>query len=136
MILTRQEKARSKYARRQNRAPGRDLKLNPDLLPELLAKAESSNAEARCQAARELCPCHVQGNVPEIWDRLLTLVHDPDVRVRKAVFHTLADGSPNEREAEVVAALESMYQDPDPGLRRHVRRLLAAYRRCGRINIL
>jgi len=49
-------KSRSKCGRSQNRAAGRDTKLDPDLLPELLTKARSANAEERRQAARVLCP--------------------------------------------------------------------------------
>jgi hypothetical protein len=48
----------------------------------------------------------------------------------------LADGSPREREAEVVAAVERFQQDPDKRLRRRARQLMAQYRRGGRINAL
>lgn len=64
------------------------------------------------------------------------MVNDPNVKVRKTVLHTLADGSPREREAEVVAAIETLYNDPDKKLRKAVRHLLAIYRRIGKINVL
>lgn len=90
----------------------------------------------RCEAARELCPCHVQANHVRVWDRLIALADDPDARVRATILHTLADGSPREREAEIVQTLEKMYHDPDEKLRRQVRKLLAQYRRSGKINVL
>ena len=85
---------------------------------------------------QQLCPCHVQTNIPEVWDRLLEMTNDPDPKVRGTILHTLADGSPRERETQIVQAIEGMYHDPDPKLRRRVRRLLAQYRRTGNINVL
>ena len=61
---------------------------------------------------------------------------DPDAKVRGAVLHALGDGSPREREAEIVDAIENMYHDPDSKLRRRVRKLLAQYRHTGKINVL
>ena len=61
---------------------------------------------------------------------------DADLAVRRSVVHVLCDGSPREREAEVVQALEGMYQDPDRKLRRQIRGLLAHYKRTGKINVL
>ena len=85
---------------------------------------------------QSLCPCHVKRNEPRVWDRILAMVDDPSARVRSNVFHLLADGSPREREAEVVAAIERLRSDPDEKLRRRVRKLLAHYRAGGRINVL
>jgi len=48
----------------------------------------------------------------------------------------LADGSPREREREVVAAVVRLQADPDDSLRRRARKLIAQYRRGGRINVL
>jgi hypothetical protein len=64
------------------------------------------------------------------------VVSDEDAKVRPDVLHTLCDGSPRTREPDVVAALERLYNDPDPKLRRKVRRVLTQYRAGGRINIL
>ncbi|HZG67418.1 MAG TPA: HEAT repeat domain-containing protein [Herpetosiphonaceae bacterium] len=83
-----------------------------------------------------LCPCHVQADIEQVWDRLIAMVHDPEAKVRSSVLHALCDGSPRVRESEIVRAIESMYHDPDPKLRRHVRHVLASYRRTGKINIL
>jgi len=83
-----------------------------------------------------LCPCHLRTDRPEVWERVFELAADPDVHVRKQVLHTLGDGSPRRLKDRVIATLESMRQDPDGRLRRSVRRLLAQYRRTGRVNIL
>jgi HEAT repeat protein len=78
----------------------------------------------------------VKANDDRIWDRLLDMAKDEDAKVRADVFHTLCDGSPRSRQAEIVAALERMQQDPDLKLRRRVRKLLGHYRATGEINIL
>ena len=71
-----------------------------------------------------------------MWDRVLALASDPSPRVRGHAFHLLADGSPRDREAEVVAAIERLTADPDAKLRRRARKLMARYRRGGSINVL
>lgn len=59
----------------------------------------------------------------------------PRGRVRSQVFHTLIDGSRREREPEVVASIESLRDDADPGLRRRGRQFRARYRRTARVNV-
>ena len=132
---TKTEQLHAKFARTAGRARGRETRLDREEIDHLLAQTEEADPAARCQAAQELCPCHVQHNEARVWDRLIALAQDPDVRVRRTVLHTLTDGSPHDREAEVVQALEAMYQDPDLKLRRHIRHLLASYRRHGNINL-
>lgn len=107
----------------------------PDV-EDLLALTWDPQARTRRRALRELCPCELQANVREVWDRILEMRADPDAGVRSWVLHTLCDGSPGAREPEVVAAVESMQMDPEPRLRRRARRVIAAYRRTGRINVL
>ena len=102
----------------------------------LLVETHSDDEVVRLRALQSLCPCHVKRNEPRVWDRVLTMIADPSPRVRGSAFHLLADGSPREREGDVVAAIESLYNDPDEHLRRRVRKLLARYRRGGRINVL
>lgn len=85
-------------------------------------------------AAHHLCPCQLKADHPAVWSRILEMCRDEDVRVRKAAMHTLTDGSPKEREADVIQTLESMYSDPDRKLRRQVRQRLATYRASGRLN--
>ena len=96
----------------------------------------SDEESVRVEALRSLCPCHVKRNEPRVWDRIVELVNDPSPRVRSHVLHLLADGSPRDRETQVVAAVEQLTADDNLRLRRRARKLLAQYRRGGRINAL
>ena len=107
-----------------------------DEIEPLLLATRSLDEKERAEALRGLCPCHVKRNEPRVWDRILGLVDDPSAKVRSHVFHLLADGSPREREGDVVAAMERFERDPDEKLRRRARKLMAQYRRGGRINVL
>jgi hypothetical protein len=71
-----------------------------------------------------------------VWDRTLEMASDADVKVRATVLHLLCDGSPRERNAEVVAAVERLQHDPDDKLRRLARKVMAQYRKTGQINVL
>ncbi len=130
--MTRRDQMRLKYYDDSKYEPRTDK----GEIDHLLEQTCDPDPKVRNEAARHLCPCHVQMNIPEVWDRILAMVDDPDPKVRGTVLHTLADGSPREREAEIVTAIESMYHDPDLKLRRRVRKLLAQYRRTGNINLL
>ncbi len=105
-------------------------------LDRCLADTWSPDPRTRIRALHELCPCQVKADYPDLWDRVLEMVSDGDAKVRGHVLHLLGDGSPRAREDEVVQAVERLWNDPAPGLRRRARRLLAHYRRTGRINIL
>ena len=102
----------------------------------LLEQTHSADGAERAAAVKALCPCHVKRNESRVWDRILVLAEDPSAKVRSHAFHLLADGSPREREAEVVKAIERLQADPDERLRRRARKLTAQYRRGGRINVL
>ncbi len=101
----------------------------------ILGQTRSGDPKRRARALRELCPCELRHDHREVWDRVLEMTGDSDLAVRRGVLHTLIDGSPREREANVISALESMRDDADPRLRRRVRGVLAHYRRTGRVNI-
>lgn len=131
-----QEQAKAGYRRRARKAGGRETRLQPAAVEQFLALTQDTDAAIRCEAARALCPCHVQADIEQVWDRLIDMAHDPEAKVRSSVLHALCDGSPRVRESEIVRAIESMYHDPDRKLRRHVRHVLASYRRTGKINIL
>ncbi len=103
-------------------------------LKDILKETRDTDPRVRSRAARNLCPCELRMDDPKAWERVFELARDPDAHVRRTVFHTLVDGSPRRREAEVVSALEGMWNDPDLKLRRQVRRLLARYRATGKIN--
>ena len=76
-----------------------------------LSLTYDDDPRVRQVAIRNLCPCHIQADVPAVWDRLLELAGDPDDGVRHDVLHTLVDGSPRRMRAEVVEALEVMAKD-------------------------
>ena len=133
---TRHEQISAKYLEIGPRAKGREQRLQPDQIDGLLTLTQHEDAKVRCKAAQALCPCHVQANHDKIWDRLIEMANDPDAHVRSTILHTLGDGSPRSREADVVQALEKMYHDPDVKIRKRVRGLLAQYRRTGKINVL
>jgi hypothetical protein len=134
--MTRTEQLRMAYRRRGRHVQGREVRLDRDAIDDLLQRTEASDPIVRQEAVQLLCPCHVQADIQPVWNRLIAMVGDPDTDVRATILHTLCDGSPREREAEVVEALDRMYNDPDPKLRRRVRALLASYRRTGKINVL
>jgi hypothetical protein len=87
-------------------------------------------------AIRNLCPCHIQGEVDQVWDRLFEMAADPDEGVRHEVLHTMVDGSPRSRRLEVVEALERFAKDR--GLKRSRRQFvndaLRRYHRTGQLD--
>ncbi len=105
-------------------------------IDDLLNMSHSDDAKERAEALRELCPCHVKFNDGRIWDRTLEMATDANAKVRATVLHLLCDGSPRERNAQVVAAVERMQGDPDDKLRRQARKVMAQYRKTGQINVL
>ena len=105
-------------------------------IEEFLQLTYDEDPKVRMQGVQALCPCHVKADNEEIWSRIFELARDTHRSVRAHVLHALGDGSPREREPDVVRTVESMADDPDPKIRRSVRRLLAQYRRTGKINVL
>ena len=101
---------------------------------DLIEQTHDPDPRVRKEAARELCPCELKADYDDVWSRVFELTRDESADVRRIVFHTLIDGSPKTREHDVVAAIESMHNDPDEKLRRTVRKRLANYRRTGQIN--
>lgn len=104
-------------------------------IPTFLEETHHDNPRIRGSAVTHLCPCHVKRNHDDVWDRMLSMASDPDVKVRGWVLHVLTDGSPRSREADVVQVLGKMVDDPDPKLRRRARKILAHHRRTGDLNI-
>jgi hypothetical protein len=116
--------------------PAGGRRLSADETERALRLTHDANPRLRQAALMNLCPCHVKSDLPEVWDRVFEMAADPDRHIRRQVLHTLGDGSPRRLEGRVVEALEAMRLDPDPRLRRNVRRLLAQYRRTGQVNVL
>jgi hypothetical protein len=73
-----------------------------------------SDPKVRRRAVVSACSCHVKANHAQVWDRVIAMAEDPDSKVRSWVAHNLVDGSPSDRNGEVLATLERMQNDPDP----------------------
>ncbi|HXW84848.1 MAG TPA: HEAT repeat domain-containing protein [Candidatus Binataceae bacterium] len=105
-------------------------------IPDWLELSRSEAVKDRRRAVHALCPCVVKSHSREVWQRMLQMIDDPDAGVRRAIVHALCDGSPAEYAPEIVKALEARYHDPDDSMRKMTRRMLAAHRRTGALNIL
>ena len=110
--------------------------MNSTKIDALLALTHDSNPNVRRTAVRELCPCEVRADNSDVWERIFELATDSDVGVRRLVFHSMIDGSPRDREREVVETIEMLRDDPSPKLQRLARKQLATYRRTGQINLV
>ena len=108
-------------------------RLAPEDLPEVLELTRSPDAGERQLAVRNLCTCHLQADNPAVGDVLVPMLSDPDARVRREVVHALTDSTPAPRVPIVVSALETLWNDADPGVRKRVRRTLGHYRRTGKL---
>jgi hypothetical protein len=94
-----------------------EVRVSRAQIAELMALAQSGDADERLTAATFLCPCHVRGRTEEIWQAQLALMADSDPRVRFAAWHTLEDGGvPGESGVfeRLEAALE---KESDPKVR-------------------
>lgn len=91
--------------------PANGERRNREQVDAFLALTYDDDPRVRQVAIRNLCPCHIQGDVPEVWDRLLELTTDEDDGVRHDVLHTLVDGSPRRMRPQVVEALEVLARD-------------------------
>jgi hypothetical protein len=100
-----------------------------------LALTYDRDPRVRRSAVTHLCPCHVKRNHEPVWERMVAMAADPDAMVRNWVLHVLTDGSPRSQRAQVVQVLEHLHDDPDRGIRRKARKILAQYRRTGNLNV-
>ncbi len=113
--------------------PAGESRTAKDAIDGLLVLSRSEQSRARQLACRNLCTCHVRADDDRVWTRLLELAGDPDPRVRGDVIHAITDSTPAPRVPAVIRALESRHNDPDPWIRRRVRKTLAYYRRTGKV---
>ncbi|KAK2147214.1 hypothetical protein LSH36_563g00012 [Paralvinella palmiformis] len=95
-----------------------------------------SDPQVRQKALKEMCPCRVKSDIDDFWLRVFQMMDDPDERVRYQVLHTLCDGSPAHLEDRVAEGLECFNRDPDKKIRRQAHKVLTAYRRTGKWNVL
>ena len=49
-----------------------------------------------------MCPCRVQKDHEEFWERLFELATDEDDQVRYQILHNMCDGSPDQYEDKVL----------------------------------
>jgi len=102
----------------------------------VITQTYSEDPKVRKATLRDMCPCHVKGNIDALWQRIMEMRNDPDANVRYQVMHNLCDGSPLCREADVIRTLDDMHNDPDKKVRRRVHQVLTHYRKTGKWNIL
>lgn len=103
---------------------------------EYLERTRSSDPRQRKKALKEMCPCHVRADIPQLWERIFELLEDDSDIVRDQALHALGDGSPKNLEERTIEAVEGMYNDPAPAVRKKARRMLMAYRKTGKWNVL
>ena len=99
------------------RRPG-EKKVSRTEVAELLELSSSSDAEDRLTAASLLCPCHVRGRLPEVWDALYRMMEDEHPKVRQAAWHTLEDGGLPKDEPTLARLAQIFAQERDPKVRR------------------
>ncbi|CAF4261946.1 unnamed protein product, partial [Adineta steineri] len=85
---------------------------------------------------KEICPCRVKDDIDLFWERVIEMIDDPADNVREQVLHTLCDGSPDHMEMKVLDALEIFNRDRNQYIRRRAHKVLSAYRRSGKWNVL
>jgi hypothetical protein len=105
-------------------------------IPRLLELSRDGDSKSRLEAVRALCPCEVKIHDSQIWDRFLEMADDPDPHVRRWIVHVLCDGSPSIYEARILDVLEKFRTDPDEHVKRRARKVLAAHRHSGMLNVL
>lgn len=107
-----------------------------ETISEYLKRTYDSDPRKRKKALKDLCPCHVRADIPELWDRIFQMLTDEEGIVRDQALHALGDGSPTHLEHRIVEAVESLYNDPHPDVKKKARRMLNAYRKTGKWNVL
>ena len=116
--------------------PGGDVCTPAAEIPRILELTYDGDVKVRRLAAKNLCGCHVRADHPEVWERIYELLEDADAGVRGDAVHALGDSAPKHLAQRTAAALEPLYNDPDPVLRKRVRKVINAYRRTGSVNVL
>ena len=105
-------------------------------IPFWLERTRDEDPKVRRMAVHALCPCETKVHERAVWRRFIAMVDDPDPGVRGSICHVLCDGSPAEYGPDVLACLDKLRNDPDLKVRKQARRVLAAHRTSGRVNIL
>jgi hypothetical protein len=120
-------KCMNKYQKAAHR-PG-ERRVSHEEIEHLIELSRSDDPQDRETAAQNLCPCHVRRRVKSVWRALYRMLEDPEVRVRRAAWHTLEDGGCPDDPAldeifDRVSQTETDYQ-----VRRFVKDLIAPRKR-------
>jgi hypothetical protein len=114
----RKQKGMNKYQKAAFR-PG-EHRTRGDEIDGLLDLSCSVDPADRAVAAQNLCPCHVRRRIDDVWQALYRMMEDPDVRVRRAAWHTLEDGGrPDDPAFEPILA-RALKNETDVQVRRFV----------------
>ena len=90
-------------------------------IAELIDLSHSGDPTERLEAAKHLCPCHVKGYLPEVWEAVYRMMEDAEPRVRFQAWHTLEDGG-IPKESGLFERLEAIYRrEADPKVKRFAR---------------
>ena len=121
------KRAKNKYQKRAQR--GGEDRLRGDKIDFYLSMAYSDAPEDREAAMENLCPCHVRRRIDAVWEALYRGLQDPDIKVRRAAWHTLDDGGrPNDPQLQPI--LEKIAKkETDPKLRQRALDLIQSARR-------
>lgn len=115
--------------------PGPGTCPSEELIPSLLQFTRDPDPLVRRLALKHLCPCRLQRQRDAVWARVFELTGDIDAGVRIDAIHAMTDGSPREFSDRVYAQLDDLRNDPDPKVRKYVRRTVTHIRRTGRVNV-
>jgi len=114
----------NKYQRKAHRR--REDRLRGDGIEYYLSLAYSDIPEDRAQAMENLCPCHVRKRIDAVWVALYKGLVDPELRVRRAAWHTLDDGG-NPNDPKLQPLLQKIVKtETDPTLRQRALDLIKA----------
>ena len=121
----RKQKGMNKHQKAAFR-PGEHRTRTPQI-EELLELSCSYDPADRQVAAQNLCPCHVRRRIDDVWQALYRMMEDPDVRVRRAAWHTLEDGGrPNDPAFEQILARARM-RESDPQVCRFIEKFAQVF---------
>jgi len=112
------------------------IEMCDEAISDYIKRTYHPDPRERKKALKDLCPCHVRADIPELWERIFELLKDDDGLVRDQALHALGDGSPRHLEEQIITAVEEMYNDTNDNVRRKARKMLTAYRRTGKWNVL
>ena len=126
-MAKRSKLGRNKYQKKSHRR--REDRLRGDDVEYYLNLAYSANPDDRVLAMDNLCPCHVRKRINAVWVALYKGLVDPEMRVRKAAWHTLDDGG-NPNDPRLQPLLEKIAkEETDPKLRQRALDLIAETRK-------